>query len=117
MIVNGSVRPRPRVWMATVDSSQRPSVGRAAQNDLMPVTRTSWRMPPTSRERGPHRRRRYASSMSDLLRRLEAEDEELRFAAFTHDDAWELGARLRSVAAERRLPVAIAIWFGPQRVF
>ncbi|HEY1106303.1 MAG TPA: heme-degrading domain-containing protein [Agromyces sp.] len=55
--------------------------------------------------------------MSDLLRRLEAEDEELRFAAFTHDDAWELGARLRSVAAERRLPVAIAIWFGPQRVF
>jgi uncharacterized protein (UPF0303 family) len=55
--------------------------------------------------------------MSELRDRLEAEDAELRFATFTLDDAWELGARLRAVAAERGLPVAIAIWFGPQRVF
>lgn len=55
--------------------------------------------------------------MSELLGRLAAEDDELRFAAFTLDDAWALGSRLRAVAAERGLPIAIAIWFGPQRVF
>lgn len=55
--------------------------------------------------------------MSELLGRLEAEDDELRFPAFTHDDAWELGTRLRATAADRGLPVAIAIWFGTQRVF
>jgi len=55
--------------------------------------------------------------MSELRDRLVAEDAELRFATFTLDDAWELGLRLRAAAAERGLPVAIAIWFGPQRVF
>ena len=55
--------------------------------------------------------------MSELADRLHAEDAELRFATFTLDDAWELGVRLRAAAAERGLPVAIAIWLGPQRVF
>ena len=55
--------------------------------------------------------------MTELLDRLLAEDTELRFATFTLDDAWELGVRLRSAAAERGLPVAIALWIGPQRVF
>ncbi|MFE6965101.1 heme-degrading domain-containing protein [Agromyces sp. NPDC057679] len=55
--------------------------------------------------------------MSELLGRLEAEDDELRFAAFTLDDAWVLGTRLRATAAERGLPIAIAVWFGRQRVF
>ncbi|MCD5345633.1 heme-degrading domain-containing protein [Agromyces sp. H3Y2-19a] len=55
--------------------------------------------------------------MTALLDRLEAEHDELRFAAFTLDDAWRLGSRLRTIAAERGLPIAIAIWFGPQRVF
>src|SRR4051812_28384665 len=32
MTVNGKVSPRPSVWIATVDSSQRPGVGRSAQN-------------------------------------------------------------------------------------
>ena len=40
-MVNGSVRPRPSVWMATVDSSQRPSVGSAAQNARIPITSSS----------------------------------------------------------------------------
>lgn len=55
--------------------------------------------------------------MSELGDRLEAEEAELRFATFTLDDAWALGGRLRTAAAERGLPIAIAIWFGPQRVF
>ena len=55
--------------------------------------------------------------MSELSDRLHAEDAELRFATFTLDDAWELGVRLRATGAERALPVAIAIWLGPQRVF
>ena len=55
--------------------------------------------------------------MSELLDRLVAEEAELRFTSFALDDAWELGVRLRAAAAARGLPLAIAIWFGPQRVF
>jgi len=55
--------------------------------------------------------------MSELLDRLIAEESELEFGRFTLDDAWALGGRLRASAAERGLPVAIAIWLGPQRVF
>ncbi len=52
MIVNGRVSPRPRVWIATVDSSQRPSVGSAPQKLPMPITSAFCRMPPTSHTRG-----------------------------------------------------------------
>ena len=55
--------------------------------------------------------------MSELRERLIAEEAELVFDRFTLDDAWALGVRLRTAAAGRGLPVAIAIWFGPQRVF
>ncbi|WP_159606201.1 heme-binding protein [Agromyces humi] len=55
--------------------------------------------------------------MSELRERLIAEESELVFDRFTLDDAWALGVRLRTAAAEHGLPVAIAIWFGPQRVF
>ena len=41
----------------------------------------------------------------------------LQFAAFSHDDAWALGARLRTIAAAQGLPVAISIMLGDQRVF
>ena len=57
------------------------------------------------------------SESLELLDWLVAEEAELQFARFTLDDAWELGGRLRAAAAEAHLPVAIAIWFGPQRVF
>lgn len=55
--------------------------------------------------------------MSELLERLVAEASELQFDRFTLDDAWVLGGRLRAAAAEAGHPVAIAIWFGRQRVF
>jgi uncharacterized protein (UPF0303 family) len=53
----------------------------------------------------------------DLLDRLIAEEAELQFSRFTLDDAWQLGGRLRAAAVAAGHPVAIAIWFGPQRVF
>lgn len=49
----------------------------------------------------------------DLL----AQEQELQFAAFTHDDAWTLGSGIRAAAREAALPVAVAVWFGQQRVF
>ena len=55
--------------------------------------------------------------MTELLERLVAEESELQFDRFTLDDAWALGGRLRAAAAEAGHPVAIAIWFGQQRVF
>jgi uncharacterized protein (UPF0303 family) len=55
--------------------------------------------------------------MSESLERLVAEEAELRFTSFTLDDAWELGVRLRAAAVSAGHPVAIAIWFGRQRVF
>ncbi|WP_104130120.1 heme-degrading domain-containing protein [Cryobacterium sp. N21] len=41
----------------------------------------------------------------------------LQFDAFSHDDAWALGTRLRTTAAAQALPVAISIVLGDQRVF
>ncbi len=55
--------------------------------------------------------------MSELGDELAREEAELRFADFTLEDAWRLGARMREVAAERGLPVAIGIVLGQQRVF
>ena len=57
------------------------------------------------------------SGSLDLLDRLIAEEAELQFSRFTLDDAWQLGGRLRAAAVAAGHPVAIAIWFGSQRVF
>jgi uncharacterized protein (UPF0303 family) len=57
------------------------------------------------------------SGSLDLLDRLIAEEAELQFGHFDLDDAWELGGRLRAAAVAAGHPVAIAVWFGPQRVF
>ena len=55
--------------------------------------------------------------MSALTEQLKQEDNELRFADFTVEDAWDLGSRMRAAAAEQDLPIAIGIMLGPQRVF
>lgn len=55
--------------------------------------------------------------MGELSEQLEQEDAELRFADFTLEDAWRLGSRMREVAVERKLPIAIGIVLGQQRVF
>ena len=51
------------------------------------------------------------------LRTLLEQERTLQFTAFSPDDAWALGSRLRELAAARSLPVAIAIVLGEQRVF
>ena len=51
------------------------------------------------------------------LQTLLEQERTLQFDAFSHDDAWMLGTRLRALAAEQALPVAIAITLGDQRVF
>lgn len=51
------------------------------------------------------------------LQTLLEQERTLQFDAFSHNDAWMLGTRLRTLAAEQTLPVAIAIMLGDQRVF
>ena len=46
-----------------------------------------------------------------------AQEEELVFTGFTHDDAWTLGSLLVGLARERDLPVAIDIRRGDQQLF
>lgn len=52
-----------------------------------------------------------------LHRRIVDEEASVGFAQFVFDDAWNVGIRLVEVARERRLPVAVGIVFGEQRVF
>ena len=58
----------------------------------------------------------YTDDLAQLQTLLEQE-RTLQFDTFSHDDAWMLGTRLRTLAAEQALPVAIAIKLGDQRVF
>jgi uncharacterized protein (UPF0303 family) len=53
----------------------------------------------------------------DLLARLEAEEEELQFTAFTNDTAWELGHALVAAARRDALAVTIDIRRGEQQLF
>lgn len=55
--------------------------------------------------------------MSELRERLDAEAAELRFTDFGVEDAWALGSRMRAAAAAEKLPIAIGIRLGQQRVF
>lgn len=53
----------------------------------------------------------------ELLAQVQAEERELVFDAFTRDDAWQLGCRMREAAAVRGLPVVIGIVVAGQRLF
>lgn len=48
---------------------------------------------------------------------LVAQEDELQFRSFTHDDAWALGSLLRGIAHERGLPVAMDVSRGEQQLF
>jgi uncharacterized protein (UPF0303 family) len=58
-----------------------------------------------------------AQELSDLVAELEGEDRDIRFTAFTYEDAWHLGNDLVDLSRAAQHPVAIAIFFGEQRVF
>lgn len=48
---------------------------------------------------------------------LLAQEEQLVFRTFTHEDAWALGSLLVQLARERELPVAVDIRRGDQQLF
>ncbi len=48
---------------------------------------------------------------------LAAEEEELRFAGFTNDDAWTLGSALVATARRQGAPVAVGITRNGHRLF
>jgi uncharacterized protein (UPF0303 family) len=54
---------------------------------------------------------------TDQIAEIEAQEARLLFTRFTHDDAWELGSLLVSIAKERSLPVTIDITRGEQQLF
>ncbi len=51
------------------------------------------------------------------LAQLAAEEEELQFARFTNDDAWELGSALVAAARDQRAPVAVEVTRNGHRLF
>ena len=51
------------------------------------------------------------------LAELAAEEDELQFASFTNDDAWELGSALVATARQNGAPVAIEISRNHHRLF
>lgn len=48
---------------------------------------------------------------------LQAEDDELRFSRFEHDDAVAVGQHMLEAAQDRALSIAAAVWLGDQVVF
>ncbi|TNC72572.1 heme-degrading domain-containing protein [Rubellimicrobium roseum] len=52
-------------------------------------------------------------TMEDLL----AEEASLVLDRFDYASAWDLGVRIRSVASERRLPIAVEVFHGTAPVF
>ena len=57
------------------------------------------------------------ADVEDLHRRLAEEEERLQYRRFGHDEAWQLGCRIRELARARDLPVAIGVDLGEQAVF
>lgn len=55
--------------------------------------------------------------LGDRIAALEAENRNLLLDSFTNADAWRLGSRIRDLALERGLGVAIDIWRGEQQLF
>ena len=51
------------------------------------------------------------------LAELAAEEQELQFASFTNDDAWELGSALVATGRAAGAPIAIEISRNQQRLF
>ncbi|MDQ7991914.1 MAG: heme-degrading domain-containing protein [Propionicimonas sp.] len=57
------------------------------------------------------------TELAERIAALEAEERELLLPSFSYEDAWTVGLRLRELAAEGGLPVAIDIRRGEQQLF
>ena len=57
------------------------------------------------------------SELDVLIAEVVEQEARLQFTAFTHDDAWMLGVRLRDIALERGHAITIDIALGEQRLF
>ncbi len=57
----------------------------------------------------PNRRHKKTSGIEQDIERVARQEERLRFSIFDADTAWTVGARLRALAASRKLAVAIDI--------
>jgi uncharacterized protein (UPF0303 family) len=55
--------------------------------------------------------------MDELLKHLLQEEEELQFAKFNEDTAWEIGSVIVEHAVRQKLPVTVDITRGEQQVF
>ncbi|GIG29073.1 heme-degrading domain-containing protein [Cellulomonas marina] len=57
------------------------------------------------------------ADLARTIAEVEAQERELRFTSFTHDDAWRLGSLLVERAREQDLPLTIDIRRGEQQEF
>lgn len=55
--------------------------------------------------------------MNKLLEELLLEEQQLQFAKFNEDTAWEIGSWLVEYAAQNKLPITIDIQRGEQQLF
>jgi uncharacterized protein (UPF0303 family) len=55
--------------------------------------------------------------MSEILDQLLAEEQELQFASFNEDSAWQIGGWLVEYAIKNALPITIDIRRGEQQLF
>jgi len=58
-----------------------------------------------------------SSELTDLIARIEEQENRLQFTRFTNADAWTIGTRLVELATQRGLGVTIDITKGEQQVF
>ncbi|MGO1591298.1 MAG: heme-degrading domain-containing protein [Ancrocorticia sp.] len=56
-------------------------------------------------------------SKPDLLAKVRHQEEDLRFASFDLDTAWQIGVLIRDIAIEANLPIAVDIRIGTQTLF
>src|SRR5258706_4850506 len=56
-------------------------------------------------------------NIDDDIARIAEQERRLRFASFNEDTAWELGSRLRQLAVERGVAVAIEVRLARETVF
>lgn len=57
------------------------------------------------------------TNLQQDIARIAEQERRLRFASFTEDTAWELGSRLRALAGERGVAVAIEVRLARETVF